>query len=307
VDTVGEAAEKINIRGLLRASEPLSGHTSFRIGGPAELYARPENEAELAALLEFAKDESMRATILGAGSNVLVSDRGLAGLVIDTSRLTAIQTSEEGLLAQAGCAADELCAAALELGLSGLEFLSGLPGTVGGAVYMNARCYEREISDALTRVNALWRGSAVSLEAARLRFSYKRSPFQPGGEYEGAVVLGAAFALVPGDRAAIRGRMEALKRDRAAKGHYLYPCAGSIFKNDHRLGAPTGALLDRLGLKGAAIGGAEIADFHANIIVNKGGAAASDVLALIRLAERRAREELGAELEREIVLMGEFE
>jgi UDP-N-acetylmuramate dehydrogenase len=286
--------------------EPLAPRTSFRLGGPADIYAAPLDAEDAEALIAHARAAGTPLFPLGGGTNVLVSDSGFRGVVMDTRSFRDLRPSPAGLYAGAGLPAEALCLRARELSLSGVEFLSGLPGTVGGAVFMNARCYDREIADVLARVDVLWRGKVLSLDAAGLPFSYKASPFQPGGEYSGALVLGAEIALAPGEGAAIGRRMEELARDREAKGHYRYPCAGSIFKNERSFGKPTGAILDGLGLKGRRIGGAAIADFHANIIVNLGGATAADVLALVELAERRALEELGLRLEREVVLVGDF-
>ncbi len=306
--TLRDGAEKINIRGAILFDEPMSRHTSFRVGGPAEAYALPVGREDLQTLVNFARQGGHPFWLIGGGTNILVSDRGLPGLVIDTSALSGSSVEERGLRAGAGTRVEELCSMALARGLSGIEFLSGLPGSLGGAVYMNARCYGGDLAGVLEWIEVLHGDEVLRLEADSLDFGYKRSPFQPGGVWAGAVILAAGLRLNQGgDKAAMAARMAELRRDREAKGHYRHPCAGSVFKNDRRLGGPTGAVLERLGLKGRRVGGAAIADYHANIIVNDLGASASDVLALIRLAEQRVREELGMELEREVVLMGDFD
>jgi UDP-N-acetylmuramate dehydrogenase len=183
-----------------------------------------------------------------------------------------------------------------------------MPGSLGGAVYMNARCYEVEVADRLSWVDSvLPDGSGPERRPARPgEWSYKRSPYQAGRAAAGRVILGAAFALAPGDSREI-GRVMAEKRaDREAKGHYRLPSAGSVFKNVRRLGRPTGKILDELGLRGRRIGGAMVSAWHANIIVNSGGARAADILALIELCREAARRELGVDIEPEVLLVGEF-
>jgi len=306
VGTVRDGLEKINIKGPILADEPLAPRTSFRIGGKADILAAPADSDDAGAVVRAAAAEGLPLALLGGGSNVLVADSGVRGVVLDTGSLRAMRPAGAGIYAEGGCPVSAVCSLALELGLSGAEFLAGLPGSVGGAVHMNARCYDSEMADVLARIDVLRGGEVLSLDASVLSFGYKSSPFREGGAYAGALVLGAEFRLSPGDPAAIRRRMDELVRAREAKGHYRFPCAGSVFKNDRSFGKPTGALLDGLGLKGTRIGGAAVSDFHANIIVNLGGAKATDVLALIELAERRALDELGLRLEREVVLMGEF-
>jgi len=306
VDTLREALEKINIRGRARYAEPLASHTSFRIGGPADAYILPEDPDDIQRLLDLARERGVPATVLGGGTNVLASDSGIRGIVIGLSGMKKLRRDGNALYAEAGLPSDALCRAALDASLSGLEFLSGLPGSVGGAVYMNARCYGGEIADALQSVEALFEGRTLNVPFEARDWAYKKSPFQPGGPYAGAIILGARFALAPGERGAIRGRMAEKKRDRVAKGHYLFPCAGSVFKNDRALGEPTGKILDGLGFRGLRLRSAAVAEYHANIFINPGRARAADVKALMELAEERAFAALGQRLEREVVLLGDF-
>jgi UDP-N-acetylmuramate dehydrogenase len=204
-----------------------------------------------------------------------------------------------------------------------------MPGSVGGAVYMNARCYEREMSQVLAWVESVDDSGRASRRAvaagpgpagpeAPAGWSYKRSPYQPGGAAgagaagaaaAGELILEAGFRLTRLDDAGAAraaATMRARRADREAKGHYRLPSAGSVFKNDRSLGSPTGKLLDGLGLRGRSIGGAMVSPWHANIFVNSGGATAADMLALIELAREEARKRLGAELEREVLMVGEF-
>lgn len=313
--TLRDFLEKINIRADLAWEEPLAGHTSFRLGGPAELLVRPADEESAIALVRAAREEGIPLFVLGGGANLLVGDRGIRGIVLDTGSLRGLRLEEpsgsEGgaclLSAGAGLPVDELCLEALCLGLGGLQDFAGLPGSVGGAAYMNARCYEREISQVLERLRYLApSGELVERAVLPGEWDYKRSPFQPGGAAAGALVLEAAFRLESAESAEIAATMRARRADREAKGHYRLPSAGSVFKNDRRLGAPTGKLLDGLGFRGRAIGGAAVSAWHANIFVNSGGATAADMRKLIELAQREARERLGAELEPEVLLVGDF-
>jgi UDP-N-acetylmuramate dehydrogenase len=197
----------------------------------------------------------------------------------------------------------DLSTFALERSLTGLEFAHALPGSAGGAVWMNARCYDREVSDALQFVDYIDEDlSERRLVMDRSQWAYKRSPFQEMH----AVILRAGFTLAPGDPVRIRAEMDAHREDRVKKGHFLFPCAGSVFKNNRAFGAPTGKLVDSLGLKGRKIGGAQIAPFHGNIIINTGGATAGDVRALMELIEGEVSARLGFTLEREVLLVGEW-
>jgi UDP-N-acetylmuramate dehydrogenase len=211
--------------------------------------------------------------------------------------------------AGAGLPVTELLARLLELGLSGLEFAAGLPGSVGGAVYMNARCYDREMADVLDSVFYLDRTEhqcrCTGME--RQDWAYKKTPFMPGGSLAGSVVTGARFRLLPGDKALMAARMAELEADRQAKGHFDYPCAGSLFKNDRRFGRPTGQILDELGFKGRRIGDAMVSLKHANIFVNTGNASAADMLALVHDAQTAAQTAFGMELEPEVVELGAFD
>jgi len=320
----------------------MSSHTSFCIGGPAEAFASPRDAESAAALLAAARAEGIPLFVLGGGANILVGDRGIRGIVMDTGglRSTRVERPEDGalaaggpadaadgavaardetiLIAGAGLSIDELCLEALARGLGGLEDFFGMPGTVGGAAYMNARCYEREMSQVLSWI-ASYAAGRVERRPVRAPdaaaapgapgWAYKTSPYQEGGAASGELILEAAFRLTRLDdagaaraAAAMRGR----RADREAKGHYRLPSAGSVFKNDRRLGAPTGKLLDGLGLRGRSIGGAMVSPWHANIFVNSGGATAADMRALIELARSEARLKLGAELECEVLMVGEF-
>jgi UDP-N-acetylmuramate dehydrogenase len=305
--TIGKILEKINIKGSMRPDEPMSRHTTFRIGGPADLFLQPEDPAEVPGLFALLRGAGAPCFLLGGGANILVADRGIRGAVLDLSGLRGCRPAagpggEPGLEFLAGTPVSAACEEALRSGLSGLEFLYSMPGSVGGAVWMNARCYSRSVSDVLAGVEVVEEGGGVRLVQPRPeQFDYKVSPFQRMD----ALILRAAFRLAPGDPEAIERAMQANRADREAKGHFLWPCAGSVWKNNRAFGEPTGRMLDSLGCKGLRVGDAAVSDRHANIIVNLGRATAAEVLELMRVVEERVFERRGHRLEREVLVVGE--
>ncbi len=302
-NTVKKLAEKINIAGSLRLSEPMSLHTTFEIGGPADLYAAPASKNELKTLLSFAEEHSLPRYIIGGGANILVADAGIRGLVIDMSGLDSVTRVENRLIVEAGTPISDVSLRAAEEGLSGLEFIYRMPGSTGGALWMNARCYGRSISETAEWIEYIDEKTLDGrIDMPHPDFAYKRSPFQSGG----FTIFRASFSLRRAGKADIRREMEEVFLDRKKKGHFLHPSAGSIFKNDRSLGKPTGVILDQLGLKGKRIGDAQIAPFHANIIINLGSAKARDVRELMESAGELVRVQLGRKLEPEIRLIGEW-
>jgi len=292
------------IVGSARMDEPMAKHSSFRIGGPADLYVTPANAEEAASVLRVCAQESAPVFVLGGGTNILVSDRGIRGVVVDLSRLTGTRADGTLVVSQAGTPISDVAEFALGQGLCGMEFAYSLPGSVGGAVWMNARCYGDDVSDVLAHADYL--DSDLESRQYRMRrddWSYKHSPFQDARR----VILSAAFRLAPGNRAEMQTLMQSHRADRERKGHFLHPCAGSIFKNNRAFGAPTGQLIDSLGLKGTRLGGAQVAPFHGNIFINTGDARASDMRALIELVAGEVRTRLGLELEKEVILVGDWQ
>jgi UDP-N-acetylmuramate dehydrogenase len=205
-----------------------------------------------------------------------------------------------------GTSLDAAAESAAARGLGGLEFLAGMPGSIGGAVWMNARAYEREIADALSYVEVLDFSAAevcrLVIPAVKAEFGYKKSPFQKRDQF----ILSAGFSLHARNEREIRLEMEEHRRDREAKGHYRYPSAGSAFKNNRDFGKATGKIIDELGLKGQRIGGAQIAPYHGNIIINTGGASAADIRALMEQTAAKVREAAGFDLEPEILFAGDW-
>jgi UDP-N-acetylmuramate dehydrogenase len=293
----------IKIDGEVRIAEPMAGHTSFRIGGPADLFAAPVTAEEAGKVLGLCARESVPCFLLGGGTNILVSDKGIRGVVIDLSLLSGLTADGTLVTALGGTPVSTLAELALANGLTGMEFAFALPGSVGGAVWMNARCYEGEVSGVLEYVEYLGADLVEHRhEMNPTEWDYKRSPFQT---MQG-VITRAGFRLAPGDPARIGQLMNEHRLDRERKGHFLFPCAGSVFKNNRAFGAPTGRLVDSLGLKGRRIGGAQVAPFHGNIIINTSGATAGDVRALIELVEEEVWRGLGFRLEREVLLVGDW-
>jgi UDP-N-acetylmuramate dehydrogenase len=292
--------------------EPMFKHTSFKIGGPADLYLKPDAdcfEAYIAVLLRLARAQGIPVFILGGGANLLVADSGIRGVVLDTGSWTGEYFLQQSSVASAETAArfrsgtltdDAVCWAAAN-GLSGMEDFAGLPGTIGGAVWMNARCYESSMSDILTQTTYLdehLERAAVLTDPAV--FAYKKSPFQD----RKTVILEATVALRPGNTALIAEKTAARRQEREAKGHFRYPSAGSVFKNNRSHGRSAGKIIEELGLRGIQIGGAQIAPWHGNFIINTGGATADDVKRLIALVEEKAWQAFGIRLEREVLFAG---
>ena len=279
-----------------RENEPLAAHCTFKIGGPAQLFVQPQTEQQLCSAAALCKEQAVRYYLLGNGSNILFADEGFAGVVIDISALGSDIAVEGNMLtAGAGVRLAALFRAALEHGLSGLEFAYGIPGTVGGAVYMNAGAYGGEMKDVLTVVRYLTaEGEVVQASAAELDLSYRHSIF----EENGGCILSAQFALQPGNAADIRAKMDELMAKRVDKQPLDKPSAGSTFKRP--AGAFAAALIDQCGLRGFRHGGAAVSDKHCGFVVNLGGATCADVLALCDEVRAIVKEKTGYELEKEI-------
>lgn len=281
--------------------EPMAGHTTFRIGGPARRMVFPASPEGLAALLTLAEKENWPWMIVGNGSNLLVRDEGLDMLVIATGRLEHMELAgDHGIRAWAGVSLAKLAVFAMEHGLEGLAFAHGIPGSLGGAVFMNAGAYGGEMCQVVNAVTAWLPGRGiVELRGEELAFGYRRSCFAQNG----GVVLYADLALGPGDSQAIRREMEELIRRRREKQPLEYPSAGSTFKRPE--GHFAAALIEQCGLNGTAVGGAMVSPKHAGFIINAGGATCQDVLALIGQVQDTVKRETGVTLEPEVRILGE--
>lgn len=276
--------------------EPMTRRTTFGIGGPA-LLLRPRSRAELQAAMTLCREAGEEPFILGRGSNLLVSDSGISRPVIQLDGdFTAITREGNTLRCGAGASLIAVCRAAAENSLSGIEWGYGIPGSLGGGVYMNAGAYGGELRDVLTEVTFLDEaGEYRTLPAAELSLSYRHSIFE---ERPGTVIVEAVLTLTPGDPAAIRAAMEDYMSRRREKQPLEYGSAGSTFKRP--VGNYASALVDQCGLKGLSVGGAEVSRKHAGFIINRGGATAADVRELIAEVQRIVREKTGYTLECEI-------
>lgn len=280
---------------IIRENEPLSSHSTMRVGGPAALAAFPTCADELSALIARAEEGGVRYIIVGNASNILFSDRGFDGLAIFTTAMRRVSWNGSAVTAECGASLTGLAAAATKKGLSGLEFAFGIPGTVGGAVYMNAGAYGSQISAVLTASEYLRDGVIHRREAADHAFGYRTSVYRSTDD----VILSAEFSLTPGDPEAIAAKAKQNMESRRSKQPLEYPNAGSVFKRPE--GAFPGALIEQAGLKGLRIGGAEISEKHANFIINRGNATADDILRLTETAQKRVYSQFGVLLETEII------
>ena len=277
--------------------EPMSRYTSFRIGGPAKRMAFPK-AAELVRLLELAETCGARPLVIGKGSNLLVADEGLDRLVVNTSGMDRMELTEapNTILAEAGVSLAKLATFACKEGLTGLEFAHGIPGTLGGAVCMNAGAYDGEMKQVITEVTVYFPGEGVRvLSCEEMDFGYRHSLLSDRPE---AVVVSAVMRLQAGEESAIRGKMQELMGRRKASQPLEYPSAGSTFKRP--VGHFAGTLIDQCGLKGLTVGGAQVSTKHAGFVINIGGATCADVTELIRQVQARVMEEKGVWLEPEV-------
>jgi len=280
--------------------EPMSRHTTFRIGGPADVLFLPASAEELITALRAARELGAPCFVMGNGSNLLVRDGGVRGLVIELGEpMSAVTVRGTTLRAQAGASLARLSREAQQASLAGLVFASGIPGSVGGAVAMNAGAYGGEIRDVLARALVLEGGEAAWRPAQALNLSYRDSDVLR----KGLIVLEAEFELAPGDCNALLADMNELARRRREKQPLSLPSAGSTFKRPE--GRFAGALIQEAGLKGYRVGGAQVSELHAGFVVNRGGATARDVLRLIADVQARVRENAGVTLEPEVRIIGE--
>ncbi|MBC8535124.1 UDP-N-acetylmuramate dehydrogenase [Feifania hominis] len=281
--------------------EPMSRHTTFKIGGPADLMAVPHTPVDLQDILSACARHGVPFFLLGNGSNLLVGDGGIEGVVIKTDTyLTRISRQGDNTLrAECGAMLTAVASTAQRQGLSGLEFSFGIPGTIGGAVCMNAGAYGGEMADVVRSVRCFTReGEELTLTGEELGFGYRSSAFS-GGEYIAAEVV---MELLGGDTGEIRARMEEFKRQRVLKQPLEYPSAGSVFKRPE--GHFAGRLIELSGLKGTRIGGAQVSEKHAGFVINRGGATCDDVRRLIAHIQQTVLRDHGVALECEVRLVG---
>jgi UDP-N-acetylmuramate dehydrogenase len=278
---------------------PLAAHTTFHIGGPAALSVTVGDVEAFPPLLTLCREENIPWMVLGNGSNLLVRDGGFAGVVF---RLPVGEATVVGdtLICPAGAMLKSVCRTAREASLSGLEFAYGIPGTVGGALFMNAGAYDGQMADVVAEATVADASGVYTLLAAELALSYRHSVFM---ERRDRVILSVTLKLVPGEREAINGKMEELMRRRREKQPLEYPSAGSYFKRP--AGYFAGALVEQSGSKGARVGDAQISEKHAGFLINRGNATCAEVLELERQVRARVQEMFGVTLEREVQLIGQ--
>lgn len=295
LERIIDLAKKLNIEYL--ENEPMSLHTTFKIGGEARLVVMPKSEEDISALIKACNENGIRYLVVGNGSNMLVSDNGIDACVIllgkDFSEVYLID--ETTIFAQAGAQLIKACRLALEEGLTGLEFAYGIPGSCGGAAFMNAGAYGGEMKDVLFKCSHIDKnGEKGFLEGDELGLSYRHSSYYNNE----CIITGLYMKLKKGDKAEIKAKMDDLLGRRKDKQPLEYPSAGSTFKRPE--GYFAGALIEECGLKGASEGGAQVSEKHAGFVINKGGATCGDVLRLCERISKTVENEKGVKLEMEI-------
>ncbi len=277
---------------------PMAEHTSFHIGGPAKRMAFPANEEEAGAVAEACREAGVSCLVIGRGTNLLAADEGLDYVVMNMTAMDAVRVEDGGrVFAQAGAQLSRVATAAQQAGLGGLAFAHGIPGSLGGAVTMNAGAYGGEMCQVVEKVTALGPDGVYTLSGGALEFGYRHSVFSSGTD----VVLSALLRLTIGDPVAIRREMEELMARRKASQPLEYPSAGSTFKRPE--GYFAGTMIDQCGLKGRTVGGAAVSEKHAGFIINKGGATCGDVLALMEIVQETVFEKFGVKLSPEVKIV----
>ena len=288
-----------NYNGIFLQNESLKDKTTFKIGGNASFFAKPEDSKSLIALLSWAKENDLPLFILGGGSNLVVSDEGIDKLVISTESFDFCTLQDDLLICGAGCTFEKITEFCIENEISGLENFAGLPGTTGGATFMNARCYEVSISDVLSSVKYIdlsdFTEKTYSVDLSE--WDYKKSPFQSGDK----IITQVSFNIKKGNSKEIEEKSLSFIKDRENKGHFKFPSAGSVFKNNRNFGKPSGKIIDEVGLRGFSVGQAQVAPWHGNFIINNGNATASDVRNLVEIIQEKVLKETGFMLECEII------
>lgn len=285
----------------VREEEYLRHHTTFKIGGPADLFVEPTTMAELSFALHTIHEFDVPVTIIGCGSNILVKDGGIRGAVVSVRHMTQIMDCNDNTLCiGSGYMLKDASEFAWENGLTGLEFAVGIPGTLGGAVFMNAGAYDGEMSHVVTAVRAVdFQGNIKEYDASHLDFGYRHSVFHDNHEVIGEVIM----TLKQGDKNAIKARMDELTEKRESKQPLEFASAGSTFKRPP--GYFAGTLIEQTGLKGLSVGDAQVSHKHAGFVINTGSASAKDVLDLIAEVQRRVYDQHGVHLEPEVRMIGE--
>lgn len=283
-------------------NEPMAAHTTFKIGGPADLFIEPVSEEVLSKVVSFCNENEIPLTVIGNGSNLLVSDLGIEGAVIHISNGMSGMTNDEysNIICGSGQRLSLLCNFAFENGLSGLEFAWGIPGLVGGAVYMNAGAYDSEISNVITECRCITKdGKFETVTSEKMKLGYRTSIFK---EKKNRIITSAKLRLTPGSSEEIREKMDLFMARRKQRQPLEYPSAGSTFKRP--TGNFAGTLIEMCGLKGLTIGGAQVSEKHAGFVINKGSASASDVRRVIEAVQEKVFLQTSIRLEPEVEIIG---
>ncbi|MEK4105662.1 UDP-N-acetylmuramate dehydrogenase [Paenibacillus sp. FSL R10-2791] len=300
IDKIQDDLEQLMTAGIVKSHENLKDHVYTKMGGKADILAAPATYDEIQKIVTYAEQNGITLTVLGNGSNVIIRDGGVRGIVLQTAGLTEMGIRDNLLYAQCGAKIIDVSRYALDKELTGLEFACGIPGTVGGALYMNAGAYGGEIKDVLHSALAINKnGQLVTLQGDELQWGYRKSVFA-SGEY---IVLEAKFTMTSGDVLTIKAKMDELTYLRESKQPLEYPSCGSVFKRPP--GRFAGQLIQESGLQGTRIGGAEVSKKHAGFIVNADNATASDYIGLIHHVRATVKDKFGVELETEVEIIGE--
>ena len=309
--------------GDILENEVLAPKTTFKVGGPADLFIAPQNFYSFQIALEALLKNNVRFFIMGGGSNIVFADEGFRGAVISTCNFNdtayyppsnispqfgkiTLKKNQVLVTCFSGTPMAAFVNFCTENSISGAEQFAGLPGTVGGAVFMNARCFDKSISDIIFSVSYQdYSDSKIKLHQELFNaedWAYKKSPYQSGNKF----ITTATFLLTQknaSDQAQIQSECKKFIAERVNKGHFKFPSAGSVFKNNHDFGKPSGMIIDEAGLRGLTCGGAKVADFHGNFIINTGNASASDIKSLVEQVQSKVKEKFGFSLEPEIIFV----
>ncbi|UQZ37058.1 UDP-N-acetylenolpyruvoylglucosamine reductase [Paenibacillus sp. PK3_47] len=300
ISKIKEELQQLLPAGAVKSHEELKSYVFTQMGGQADILAAPAAYDEIQTIVTYARENGIPLTVLGNGSNVIIRDGGIRGIVLQTSEINDMGMRDNLLYAQCGAKIIDVSRYALEQKLTGLEFACGIPGTVGGALYMNAGAYGGEVKDVLHSALAINKeGQLVTMSGEECQWGYRKSIFASGD----FLVLEARFALQPGDPAAIKASMDELTFMRESKQPLEYPSCGSVFKRPP--GHYAGQLIQESGLQGTRIGGAEVSRKHAGFIVNADHATASDYIGLIHHVRATVKDKFGVELETEVEIIGE--
>ena len=289
----------IDKKKILR-DEPMKNHISFKVGGPADFLVLPDNREELLAVLACCRDNALPFYLMGNGSNLLVRDGGYRGVIIKTRRLDKISVDGDVVTAEPGALLKDVAQVALEHSLTGVEFASGIPGSIGGAVVMNAGAYGGEMKDIISEIEVVTETGALrTIPVADCAMGYRKSVVQENPWY----VVRVTLKLTPGDFDAIQAEMDDLNHRRVSKQPLEYPSAGSTFRRPE--GYFAGKLVQDCGFKGYSVGGAQVSEKHSGFVINKDNATAADILALIGEIQAKVKADFGVEMRTEVIVIGE--